>query len=301
MARSRRTVIVTEVYPSREPGGPGSLSFEYFPPKTPEQQAVLRDTHQALQALQPDYFSVTYGAGGSTRGQTKETVLELNRGAGAMVAPHISCLGGSAESIREMLQDYRAAGVDRIVALRGDMPSGMAVGGEFRNANELVSLIRQETGDHFRIHVACYPECHPEAETAHRDLENFKGKVMAGANEAMTQYFYNADAYFNFVDQCAKVGIDIPIVPGIMPILNFSSLARFSDSCGAEIPRWLRRKLQDFGDDRTSMQAFGIEFVSDLCRRLIDGGAPGLHFYTLNRATASLEICKNLGLGVGRD
>ena len=272
------------------------ISFEYFPPKTPEQRAILRDTHQALLALQPDYFSVTFGAGGSTRDQTRETVLELNQGEGPMVAPHISCLGGSADSIRKMLHDYRSAGIDRIVALRGDMPSGMAVGGEFRFANELVSFIRQETGDQFRINVACYPEFHPEAETAQRDLRHFKDKVAAGADEALTQYFYNADAYFYFVDQCRDAGIEVPIVPGIMPIINFYSLARFSDTCGAEIPRWLRRKLQSFGDDRPSIQAFGIEFVSDLCQRLIDGGAPGLHFYTLNRATASLEICKNLGL-----
>jgi methylenetetrahydrofolate reductase (NADPH) len=272
------------------------ISFEYFPPKTAEQKAILQQTHQGLLALQPDYFSVTFGAGGSTRDQTRDTVLELNKGQGPTVAPHISCLGGSADSIRVMLQDYQAAGIDRIVALRGDMPSGMAVGGEFRYANELVSFIRQETGDHFRIHAACYPEYHPEAETAQRDLLNFKHKVDAGVDEALTQYFYNADAYFSFVDQCSKAGIDIPIVPGVMPIINFFSLSRFSDTCGAEIPRWLRRKLQGYGDDRPSIQAFGIDFVSDLCQRLIDGGAPGLHFYTLNRATASLKICKNLGL-----
>jgi methylenetetrahydrofolate reductase (NADPH) len=261
---------------------------------------VLQGTHQALSALQPDYFSVTFGAGGSTRDQTRETVLELNRGGGPLVTPHISCLGCSAENIRGMLREYRSAGIDRIVALRGDTPSGMAIGGEFRFANELVSFIRQETGDHFCIHVACYPEFHPEAETAQRDLQNFKRKVEAGANEALTQYFYNADAYFYFVDQCRKAGIGIPIVPGIMPIINFFSLSRFSDSCGAEIPRWLRRKLQGFGDDRPSIQAFGIEYVSDLCQRLIDGGAPGLHFYTLNRATASLKICKNLGLTISQ-
>ncbi len=273
------------------------ISFEYFPPKTDEQRAVFTDTHSKLKALTPEYFSVTFGAGGSTLDHTEETVLSINAEPTQKAAPHLSCLGGTRQTIARMLKTYQDAGVDRIVALRGDMPSGMAAGGEFRYANELVEFIRSETGDHFTIDVACYPEFHPECESAERDLANFKRKVEAGADEAITQYFFNADAYFRFVDDVRDLGIDIPIVPGIMPIINFSQLARFSDMCGAEMPRWLKRRLQSFGDDRASIQRFGIDFISELCQRLIDGGAPGLHFYTLNRAKASQAICANLGLG----
>lgn len=274
-----------------------SISFEYFPPKTTEQRAVFAATHKRLKALKPEYFSVTFGAGGSTLDFTRETVLEINRDRDQRVAPHISCLGGSGESILKLLNVYREAGIDRLVALRGDMPSGMAVAGEFRYANELVGFIREQTGGHFKIEVACYPEFHPEAETARRDMDNFKRKVEAGADEAITQYFFNADAYFRFVHDVRAAGIEIPIVPGIMPIINYTQLARFSDMCGAEMPKWLRKRLRDFGDDRASILGFGIEVMSDLCRRLLDGGAPGLHFYTLNRAKATVAICENLGLG----
>ncbi len=272
------------------------ISFEYFPPKTEEQQAVFQQTHQSLCQLNPEYVSVTYGAGGSTLNFTEKTVLDIQSGSGQDVAPHISCLGGQLDEIRDLLSRYREAGISRLVALRGDMPSGMAMAGELRWANELVSFIRQETGDHFHIAVACYPEFHPESETARRDLDHFGLKVDAGANEAITQFFFNTDAYFRFVDDCEKRGIDVPIVPGIMPIINYSKLARFADMCGAEMPRWLRVRLRDFGDDRQSIRAFGIDFVTELCQRLIDGGAPSLHFYTLNRALASREICANLGL-----
>ncbi|MDJ0655530.1 MAG: methylenetetrahydrofolate reductase [NAD(P)H] [Xanthomonadales bacterium] len=274
-----------------------SISFEYFPPKTSEQRAVFLESHEQLKQLNPDYFSVTFGAGGSTLEHTEETVLEINQDPDQHVAPHISCLGGRAESVRKLLNAYRDAGVSRIVALRGDMPSGMAIGGEFRHANELVQFIRDETGDHFRIHVACYPEFHPEAETAERDLAHFRRKVEAGADEAITQYFFNADAYFRFVDDVRALGVEIPIVAGIMPIINYTQLARFSDMCGAEMPRWIRSRLRDFGDDRASIRSFGIDVITSLCQRLIDGGAPGLHFYTLNRATAARRICANLGLG----
>ena len=287
MPPSRRHPWIDEMVP---------ISFEYFPPKTTEQKAVFEDTHARLKALKPEYFSVTFGAGGSTLEHTRETVLGINQEVDQRVAPHISCLGGSGESILRMLTEYRQAGIDRIVALRGDMPSGMAVGGEFRHANELVSFIRESTGDHFKIDVACYPEFHPEAETASRDLENFKRKIEAGADEAITQYFFNADAYFRFVDDIRAAGIQVPIVAGIMPIINYSRLARFSDMCGAEMPKWLRQRLRDFGDDRASIVKFGADVISDICRRLVDGGAPALHFYTLNRAAATVKICRNLGL-----
>jgi methylenetetrahydrofolate reductase (NADPH) len=272
------------------------FSFEYFPPKTAEQQAIFRDTHRQLTRLRPEYFSVTFGAGGSALQHTEETVLKINAEAEQQVAPHVSCLGGRAESIGQLLDSYREAGINRIVALRGDMPSGMAVGGEFRYANELVAFIRERAGDHFRIHVACYPEFHPESETAQRDLEHFKRKVEAGADEAITQYFFNPDAYFRFVDDCRAMGIETPIVPGIMPIINYTQLARFSDMCGAEMPRWLRKRLRDFGDDRNSIRRFGVDVITRMCETLIQGGAPGLHFYTLNRAAAPVEICNNLGI-----
>lgn len=273
------------------------ISFEYFPPKTAEQTAVLTETHRRLSRLQPEYCSVTYGAGGSTVNHTERSVMEIHQRADIPVAPHISCLGGAMSDLKAMLDKYQAAGINRLVALRGDMPSGMAVAGELRWANELVSFIRQQTGDHFHIAVACYPEIHPEAETANRDMDFFRQKVDAGANEAITQFFFNADAYFRFLEDCQSRQIDIPIVPGIMPIINFSRLSRFASMCGAEMPRWLRLRLRDFGDDRDSIRDFGIDFVTGLCQRLIDGGAPALHFYTLNRSLATLKICKSLGLG----
>jgi len=272
------------------------ISFEYFPPKTDEQRAVLKATHKTLKSLNPEYCSVTFGAGGSTLAFTENTAMSIHAESGIDAAPHISCLGGSQTGIKRLLDTYRENGIKRLVALRGDLPSGMAIGGEFRWANELVAYIRQETGDYFHIEVACYPEIHPEAESAERDMKHFKRKVDAGANGAITQYFFNADAYFNFVDEAQKTGINIPIVPGIMPITNFTQLSRFSDSCGAELPRWLRRKLQGYGDDRNAIQKFGTEFGTQLCQQLIDGGAPGLHFYTLNRSAATQAICKNLGV-----
>lgn len=273
------------------------FSCEFFPPKTEEGIATLRATRQRLAALKPRFFSVTYGAGGSTRDRTFETVLEIQRESAIETAPHLSCIGTTRESIRELLERYRAEGIRRIVALRGDLPSGSPSAGEFRYASELVEFIRAETGDHFRIEVACYPEFHPQAEDAERDLRNFKTKVDAGADGAITQFFYNVDAYFYFVDSCEKLGIDIPIVPGIMPILNFKQLARFADSTGAEIPRWLRKRMEAYGDDRESIRAFGLDVVTELCRRLLEAGAPGLHFYTMNQAALTEEIWQRLGLG----
>jgi methylenetetrahydrofolate reductase (NADPH) len=259
------------------------LSFEFFPPKTPEGMEKLRATRRQLAQLNPEFFSVTFGAGGSTRDRTLETVLEI-QAEGNKAAPHLSCIGSTRENIRAILQEYRGHGIRHIVALRGDLPSGSACAGEFRYANELVEFIRQETGDWFNIEVAAYPEYHPQAVSAQADLRNFQRKVEAGANAAITQYFFNADAYFNFVDECTALGITIPIVPGIMPIANFSQLARFSDACGAKIPRWLRLKLQGYGDDTESIRAFGLDVVTRLCEELLRGGAPGLHFYTLNQA-----------------
>ncbi len=272
------------------------LSFEFFPPKNNEQVVVLADTRKELLACGPAYFSVTFGAGGSTLEHTVNTVKTIHAEDEVAVAPHLSCMGGGEDSIRLLLQDYVEAGVNRIVALRGDMPSGMASLGHFRYANELVEFIRSETGDHFNISVACYPEVHPEAESGRKDLENFKRKVESGADEAITQYFFNADAYLDFIERCGSAGIDIPVIPGIMPISNFTQLARFSEMCGADMPRWLRSRLRDYGDDRASIQSFGANFVSELCQRLIDQGVPGLHFYTLNRAKTTLRILENLGL-----
>ncbi len=275
-----------------------AYSFEFFPPKTEDGIAKLRETRDALARLRPQFFSVTFGAGGSTRDRTRETVVAIQRESGIEAAPHLSCIDSTRDSIRALLADYRDAGIRRIVALRGDIPSGavpMEIG-EFRHASDLVAFIRAEHGDHFHIEVACYPEVHPESRTARGDLAHFKRKVEAGASGAITQYFYNPDAYVRFVDDCHNAGIRIPIVPGIMPITNYDQLARFSDTCGAEIPRWLRRRLDDFGDDLPALRAFGVEVVSALCRRLLDAGAPGLHFYTLNRAKATLAICANLGL-----
>lgn len=272
---------------------PPEYSFEFFPPKTAEGADRLRRTRAQLAELNPLYFSVTYGAGGSTRDRTLETVLEIHN-SGIEVAPHLSCIGSTRESIRELLLTYRAYGIRRLVALRGDMPSGMREPGELRYANELVAFIRAETGQYFHIEVAAYPEFHPQAPTAEQDLANFQRKVEAGANGAITQYFFNADAYFRFVANCEKRGLDLRIVPGIMPITNYAQLARFSDACGAEIPRWIRKRLEAFGDDTASIRAFGVDVVSELCQRLLDAGAPGLHFYTMNQAGPTLAIWRIL-------
>ena len=271
------------------------FSFEFFPPKTAEGAAKLRDTVKQLAQFNPAFFSVTFGAGGSTQEGTLSAVLDI-RAAGHAAAPHISCIGSTRANIRDVIHRYRDEGIRHTVALRGDLPSGMAVAGEFRYATDLVRFIREETGDHFHIEVAAYPEYHPQARRAQEDLQHFVAKVEAGANAAMTQYFYNPDAYFHFVDQVEEMGISIPIVPGIMPIGSFSQLARFSDACGAEIPRWIRRKMEGYGDDTASIRAFGLDVVTDLCVKLLEGGAPGLHFYTLNQAGLSSTIWQRLGL-----
>jgi len=272
-----------------------TFSFEFFPPQTTEGMEKLRAARRQLAQLNPKFFSVTFGAGGSTRDRTLETVLEI-QSEGHTAAPHLSCIGSTAENIRTMLERYREQGIRHIVALRGDLPSGMAQAGEFRYANELVTFIRREFGDVFHIEVAAYPEYHPQSRSSQEDLENFKRKVDSGANSAITQYFYNADAYFNFIEACEAEGICIPIVPGIMPINKFSQLARFSDTCGAEIPRWIRKRLESYGDDSASIRAFGLDVVTDLCDRLLKGGAPGLHFYTLNSAGLPSTIWQRLGL-----
>lgn len=276
-------------------GHPRLLSFEFFPPKTTEGVEKLRATRRQLAQLKPDFFSVTYGAGGTTREGTLATVLEI-RADGHEAAPHISCVASTRAEILEVIERYRAKGIRRIVALRGDMPSGMAVSGDFRYASELVAFIRERTGRAFHIEVACYPEYHPQARKAQADLAAFKAKVDAGADSAITQYFFNPDAYFHFVEQCDALGITVPIVPGIMPIQNFSQLARFSDACGAEIPRWMRLKLEGFSDDTASIKAFGLDVVTDLCDRLLAQGAPGLHFYTMNQAGPVSTIWQRLGL-----
>ena len=272
-----------------------TFSFEFFPPQTTEGMERLRAARRQLAQLNPKFFSVTFGAGGSTRDRTLETVLEI-QSEGHTAAPHLSCIGSTAENIRTMLEKYREQGIRHIVALRGDLPSGMAQAGEFRYANELVTFIRREFGDVFHIEVAAYPEYHPQSRSSQEDLQNFKRKVDSGANSAITQYFYNADAYFNFIEACEAEGICIPIVPGIMPINKFSQLARFSDTCGAEIPRWIRKRLESYGDDSASIRAFGLDVVTDLCDRLLKGGAPGLHFYTLNSAGLPSTIWQRLGL-----
>lgn len=272
-------------------------SVELFPPKTAEGMDRLKQEIAKIEALGPAYFSVTYGAGGSTREGTFETVAWL-RSQGIDTAPHLACIGSTRDQVREILAHYHDQGIRRLVALRGDLPSGMGAGnsGDFRYANELVSFVRAEFGDTFTIEVAAYPEYHPQSGSPARDLENFKRKVEAGADAAITQYFYNADAYFGFVESCARAGISIPIVPGIMPITNYSQLARFSDACGAEIPRWIRRRLEGFGDDVKSLRAFGHEVVLGLCQRLIEGGAPGLHFYTMNQSGPTERLWRELGL-----
>ena len=272
------------------------LSIEFFPPQTPEGVDKLRIVRGKLAVLEPEFFSVTFGAGGSTRDRTFSVIKEIAV-EGFEAAPHLSCIGSTRENIRDILHAYKSAKIRRIVALRGDLPSGMAEAGEFRYANELVEFIRSETGDHFRIEVAAYPEWHPQARSPRDDLAAFARKAGAGANSAITQYFYNADAYFHFVDEARALGVVIPIVPGIMPIANFSKLARFSDACGAELPRWMRRKFEAFGDDSESIRAFGLDVVTELCERLLTGGAPGLHFYSMNQSVLTLEICRRLKLG----
>ena len=279
---------------------PQNLSIEFFPPQTPEGLEKLRQVRKHLAVLKPEFFSVTYGAGGSTRERSFAVVREI-AAEGFAAAPHLSCIGSTHESIREILRGFSAEGIRRIVALRGDLPSGMAEAGEFHYASELVEFIRHETGDAFRIEVAAYPEWHPQARFAQDDLKAFVRKVQAGADAAITQYFYNADAYFHFVDEVKKQGVDIPVVPGIMPIVSFSKLARFSDQCGAELPRWMRRKFEGLGDDVASVRAFGLDVVTALCERLLAGGAPGLHFYSMNQSALTLEICQRLGFANGQD
>ena len=275
--------------------GVKTFSFEFFPPQTAEGVSKLADTRRKLAVLKPEFFSVTFGAGGSTRERTLEAVQHIQAD-GLPAAPHLSCVGSTRENIREIVQTYKKMGIKRMVALRGDLPSGMATTGEFQHANELVAFIRAETGDHFYLEVAAYPEVHPQAKSPREDLLNFKRKMDAGANSAITQYFYNADAYFRFVDDSRKLGIVAPIVPGIMPIVKFSQLARFSDTCGAEIPRWMRKALESYGDDSASIQSYGLDVVTQLCNRLLAGGAPGLHFYTLNQAAPTLAIWQRLGI-----
>jgi len=268
-------------------------SFEFFPPKTPEGIANLRETRAQLAPFKPEFFSVTFGAGGSTTDRTKDTVFEI-QAEGYAAAPHISCISSSKEEIRELLSAYKAHGIKRLVTLRGDVPSGEVSAGDFKYANELVQFIRQETGDWFHLEVAAYPEFHPESQSAAKDIQNFKRKVDAGADSAITQYFYNADAYFRFIESCQKEDIQIPIVPGVMPIYNYTQLARFSGVCGAEIPRWLRLRLEAFGDDLPSLRAFGVDVVTEICQRLLDAGVPSLHFYTLNQAGMISQIIQQL-------
>lgn len=274
-----------------------NFSIEFFPPKTAEGAQKLRATRTRLAALAPKYFSVTFGAGGSTQQGTRDTVLEII-GEGHDAAPHLSCIGSSRASLRAILEDYRAQGIKRLVALRGDLPSGYGAmdqaSSEFRHANELVEFVRAETGDWFHIEVAAYPEMHPQARSPQDDVQNFARKVKAGANSAITQYFYNADAYFRFVDDAAKLGATVPVIAGIMPITNYTQLMRFSDMCGTEIPRWIRLKLASYGDDTESIRAFGQEVVTQLCQRLLAGGAPGLHFYSLNQAGPTEAIWQQL-------
>ena len=271
-----------------------ALSFEFFPPNTPEGTSRLREVRARLAAFDPEFFSVTYGAGGATREKTLAAVLEI-AAEGHMVAPHLSCVGATRESVRELLALYRSHGIRRLVALRGDLPSGMREAGDFRHASDLVAFVRAETGDWYRIEVAAYPEMHPQARSPRDDLEAFATKVRAGADSAITQYFFNADAYLRFRDDARRLGIEVPIVPGIMPIGNFTQLARFSDACGAEIPRWMRLKLASFGDDVEAIRAFGVEVVASMCRRLLAEGAPGLHFYTLNQSTIAARILESIG------
>jgi len=272
------------------------FSLEFFPPKNEAAAESLQQTRAELAKLKPAYISVTFGAGGSTQQGTLETVLDIQQ-SGTKAAPHISCITSSKDELRQLLNTYQQNGIDRIVTLRGDLPSGAHGSmGELRYANELVAFIRQETGDHFHIEVAAYPEFHPQSRDASSDLDNFKRKVEAGANSALTQYFYNADAYFSFVEACEDRGMSIPVIPGIMPITNYKQLARFSDMCGAEIPRWIKWRLQDYGDDLASLKAFGYDVTLSLCQRLLDGGAPGLHFYSMNRIEPTKQLWQDLNL-----
>jgi methylenetetrahydrofolate reductase (NADPH) len=269
------------------------ISFEFFPPKTPEGAAKLRTARQLLYALKPEFCSVTYGAGGSTQEGTFGTVSEIFA-EGVDAASHFSCIGATKETVRQQLGTLRTMGVKRLVALRGDLPSGYGTGGEFQYASDLVAFIRAETGDAFRIEVACYPEVHPQAKSPDSDLQAYAAKVRAGADAAITQYFYNADSYFRFVEEADRLGLHAPVVPGVMPIVSSTQLMRFSDACGAEIPRWIRLRLQSFGDDNASIRSFGLDVVTQLCEQLEAGGAPGLHFYTMNQAAATVEICARL-------
>jgi methylenetetrahydrofolate reductase (NADPH) len=271
------------------------ISFEFFPPKTPEGTAKLVQVRHELYALKPEFFSVTYGAGGSTQDGTLQQVQAI-LSEGFDAAPHFSCIGATRDSVRAQLAAFKAAGIRRMVALRGDLPSGHGTFGEFRYASELVAFIREETGDYFQLEVGCYPEVHPQAKSPEADLQAYVTKVRAGANSAITQYFYNSDAYFRFVDDAYKLGADIPVVPGIMPIISSTQLMRFSDACGAEIPRWIRLRLQAFGDDTASIKAFGLDVVSDLCEQLLNGGAPGLHFYTMNQSQAVKQLVERISV-----
>lgn len=270
------------------------LSFEFFPARTDEQKVILQNTQEQLRKLNPDFFSVTFGAGGSTVEATAETVLELKTHKTPLVIPHLSCMGGTPDSIKKLLQNYLDHDIRTILALRGDVPSGMGSVGYFRHANELIEFIKTEFEDQFQITVGCYPEIHPESNSLDSEIKFFKQKVAAGASTAITQFFFNADAYFAYVEECQKADIDIPIIPGIMPITNFSNINRFCGFCGAEMPRWLKYKLQSYGDDRKSIQQYGNEFITKLCEQLLQGGAPSLHFYTLNRSKATLDIVSNL-------
>jgi methylenetetrahydrofolate reductase (NADPH) len=276
---------------------PKHYSFEFFPPKTDIGAEKLRDVTRRLAVLKPEYFSVTYGAGGSTRERSLGTVLDIQKNSGSAAAPHLSCIGDSRAELRELLETYRSNGIRHIVALRGDLPSGMgASAGELPYAADLVRFIRETTGDHFHIEVAAYPECHPQSPHMEADLQFFLHKVRQGASSAITQYFFNADAYFHFVERVRAAGESIPVIPGIMPITNFANLVRFSDACGAEIPRWVRKQVASYADDHTSIQKFGEEVITRLCQQLLDGGAPGLHFYTMNQAEPTLALWSNLGL-----
>ena len=271
------------------------ISFEFFPPKTAEGAAKLVNVRRELYALKPEFFSVTYGAGGSTQDGTLQQVQAI-LSEGFDAAPHFSCIGATCDSVREQLAAFKAAGIRRMVALRGDLPSGHGTFGEFRYASELVAFIREETGDYFHLEVGCYPEVHPQAKSPEADLQAYVTKVRAGANSAITQYIYNSDAYFRFVDDVYKLGADIPVVPGIMPIISSTQLMRFSDACGAEIPRWIRLRLQAFGDDTASIKAFGLDVVADLCEQLLNGGAPSLHFYTMNQAQAVKQLVERISV-----
>jgi len=272
------------------------FSFEFFPPKTPEAVGKLQMTQEHLAKLKPDFFSVTFGAGGSTRERTFETVMDIFHKTGIEGVPHVSCIGSTTEEILSVLNSYIEGGLRNVIALRGDLSSGSIGTGPLRYASELVEFIRKETGDHFHIEVAAYPEFHPQALSAQKDIENFKRKIDAGANAGITQYFYNPDAYYRFIDSCEKIGIDVPIVPGVMPIVTCTQLCRFSEACGAEIPRWILKRLQEFGDDRNAIREFGIDVTAQLCDHLLSNGAPGIHFYTMNQYTAVETIWNNLDL-----